>query len=252
MAGHSKWKNIQHRKGRQDAQRGKLFNMLSREIFVAVRNGGPDPDANSRLRAAIQKARDNNMPNSNIENAINKASGNIEGVTYDEIVYEGYGPGGVAVMVECLTDNRNRTAAEIRHIFSKNGGNLGESGCVSFLFEKKGIITLSLEDNGLDEDAVLLEALEAGAEDVQVEDAEAEITTTPAECEQVRQNLESAGYKLLSAEVTFVPSTTVALEAEKDAASMLKLMEALEDNDDVQHVYANFDIDPELMAEMTK
>lgn len=249
MAGHSKWKNIQHRKGRQDALRGKLFTKLSKEIFVAVRNGGDDPNTNSRLRIAIQKAKQNNVPNSNIENTIKKASGNVEGVVYEEIVYEGYGPAGVAVMVECLTDNRNRTAAEVRHIFSKHGGNLGESGCVSYLFDPKGLISLLLADHKVDEDQLMLDALDAGAEDIQIEDGEAEITTIPSEFEQVCQALEAKGYSFSQAEISLVPSVTVKLEGE-DAEKMMKLMEALEDNDDVQNVHANFDIDEAMMQEL--
>lgn len=250
MAGHSKWKNIQHRKGRQDALRGKVFTKISKEIYAAVRSGGDDPNTNSRLRAAIQKARQNNVPNSNIENTIKKASGNVDNVQYEEIVYEGYGPSGVAVMVECLTDNRNRTAAEVRHIFSKCGGNLGESGCVSYLFERKGIITVPLEDNGISEDELMLQALEAGAEDIETEDGVAEIVTAPEHFETVREALEAANYRLETAELSLIPSTTVEL-GEDDAAKMLKLMEGLEDNDDVQNVHANFDIDEQIMQNLS-
>lgn len=242
MAGHSKWKNIQHRKGKQDAARGKLFTKLSKEIFVAVKNGGDDPETNAKLKQAIQKAKQNNMPNSNIENTIKKASGDVEGVNYEEILYEGYGPSGAAVMVECLTDNRNRTAAEIRHLFSKNGGNLGESGCVAYLFERKGIITLSKDHNQLDEETLMMQMLEAGAEDIQVEDGYAEIQTSPADLEQVKQSAEAHGYVLAQAEVMMVPATTVQLEGE-DASKMAKLYEALDDNDDVQNVYTNVDLE---------
>lgn len=250
MAGHSKWKNIQHRKGKQDAQRGKLFNRLTKEIFVAVRNGGgDDPETNIRLRAAIQKARQNNMPNSNIDNAIKKAAGNVEGVNYDEIVYEGYGPSGVAVMVECLTDNRNRSAAEVRHIFAKNGGNLGESGCVSYLFTSKGVITLTLANIALDEEELMMEVLDAGAEDLDVEDGIAEITTAPSDLERVKQHFEQNGIAYDTADISFVPATTVALAGD-DASKMLKLMEALEDFDDVQDVHANFDIDEAVMQQL--
>lgn len=242
MAGHSKWKNIQHRKNRQDTKKGKIFTKISREIFVAVRNGGDDPDMNPALRQALQKAKQNNMPASNVENTIKKAAGDVEGVNYEEILYEGYGPGGVAVLVEGLTDNRNRTAAEIRHIFSKNGGNLGESGCVSFLFERKGIIQLDLKANDTDEDTVMLEALEAGAEDVDISDNRAEITTSPEQFEQVREILETNGYSLEQAEVTRIPTTTVSV-AGKEAEQVIRLVEMLEDNDDVQNVHANFDMD---------
>ena len=244
MAGHSKWKNIQHRKNRQDAIKGKIFTKISKEIFVAVKRGGDDPNTNSALRLALQKARQNNMPSSNVENTIKKASGDIEGVVYEEIVYEGYGPGGVAVMVECLTDNRNRTAAEVRHIFSKNGGNLGESGCVAFLFSRKGVITLSLEENGVDEETLMMEALEAGAEDMQTDDGIAEITTSVEDFEAVKEALEGNGRKLERAEITQVPSTTVKLRGE-DAERMMKLIDMLEDNDDVQNVHANFEIEEE-------
>lgn len=247
MAGHSKWKNIQHRKGRQDALRGKIFTKISKEIYAAVRHAGDDPATNARLRLALQKARQHNMPNSNIENTIKKASGNADHVTYEEIVYEGYGPSGVAVMVECLTDNRNRTAAEIRHLFTRGGGNLGESGCVGYLFERKGVLSLSLEENKLDEDTLLLEVLEAGADDLTVDEELAEVTTTPEFFEPVKQALEQRGYTLQQAELTLVPSTTVHLE-EDDAIKMLKLMEGLEDNDDVQNVHANFEIDESLLS----
>ncbi|MBO8172573.1 MAG: YebC/PmpR family DNA-binding transcriptional regulator [Bacillaceae bacterium] len=246
MAGHSKWKNIQHRKGRQDARRAKIFTKISKEIFAATRAGGPDPETNLRLRAAINKAKENNMPNDNIERTIKKATGQVEGVQYDEITYEGYGPGGVAVMVEVLTDNRNRTAADVRHIFSRNGGNMGESGCVSYLFDKKGIITINRGDTGDDEDTVMMEALEAGAEDFEASEDSFEITTAPDQFEAVREYLESKGYNLASAEVTMVPQTTVSLSGD-DAEKMLKLMDDLDDNDDVQNVYANFDIDDDAM-----
>lgn len=251
MAGHSKWKNIQHRKGKQDAQRGKLFNRLSREIYAAVRQGGndPDPETNARLRTAILKARQNNMPNSNIENAIKKAAGNTDGVNYDEITYEGYGPSGVAVMVQCLTDNRNRAAAEVRHIFAKNGGNLGESGCVGYLFSSKGLITVSLADNNTDEDTLMMAAIEAGAEDIDFDGDMAEIIVEPAAFETVSEQLQQDGITFQTAEITRIPSTTVAL-GEEDAIKMLKLMEALEDCDDVQDVQANFDIDEEIMQQL--
>lgn len=249
MAGHSKWKNIQHRKGRQDALRGKVFTKISKEIYAAIRSGGDDPNTNLRLKTALQKARQNNMPNSNIENTIKKASGNMVGITYEEIIYEGYGPAGVAVMVECLTDNRNRTAADVRHIFSKYGGNLGESGCVSYLFSRKGVLTLPIEDGGPDEDTLLMEALEAGAEDVRVEDGIAEITTAPEDFDSVKQALEGNGYRFQQAELSLIPATTVNLE-EEDAIKMMKLMEALEDNDDVQDVHSNFDMDEEVMAKL--
>jgi YebC/PmpR family DNA-binding regulatory protein len=238
MAGHSKWKNIQHRKGRQDALRGKIFTKISREIFVAVKRGGDDPSTNPALRHALQKARQNNMPQSNIENTIKKANGDVEGLRYEEVLYEGYGPGGVAILVEGLTDNRNRTAAEVRHIFSKNGGSLGETGCVSFLFERKGMVRFHLGDNGLDEDTALAQALDAGAEDVEFEDGYAIVFSAPDDFDRMQKALEESGLKLEQAELTRVPVTTVSL-SEEDAANVERLVEMLEDNDDVQNVYAN-------------
>lgn len=249
MAGHSKWKNIQHRKGRQDALRGKTFTKISKEIYAAVRSGGDDPSNNLRLKTALQKARQNNMPSHNIENTIKKASGNADQVNYEEIIYEGYGPSGVAVMVECLTDNRNRTAAEIRHLFSKGGGNLGESGCVSYLFERKGVLSISLDAPNVEEDSLMLAALEAGADDMSIADGIAEITTSPDQFEPVKEALESNGYLFEEAEISLVPATTIQL-TEEDAVKMLKLMEGLEENDDVQNVHANFDIDENIMQKL--
>jgi YebC/PmpR family DNA-binding regulatory protein len=246
MAGHSKWKNIQHRKGRQDALRGKLFAKLAREIFVAAREGGPDPNNNQRLRLAIAKARSQNMPNDNIERAIKKATGENGGNNYEHIVYEGYGPGGVAVMVEALSDNRNRTAADMRHIFSKRGGNLGESGCVAWMFDRKGLLVIDRSQTDKDEEDILAVALEAGAEDFQTTDQTYEITTDPESFEEVKNALEAEGLTFTTAEVTMVPQNTVQLLGE-DVPKMLALMEALEDHDDVQNVYANFDISEEEM-----
>lgn len=242
MAGHSKWKNIQHRKNRQDAARGKMFTKLSREIYVAARQGGGDPDTNQRLRLAIQKAKSANMPNDNIERTLKKALGETEGDHYEEITYEGYGPAGVAVLVEVLTDNRNRAAADIRHIFSKQGGNLGEAGCVAWMFERKGVLTVDREKTDLDEDSVMMSALDAGAEDFESSSDSFDITTSVEDFETVKEALENEGLSFTAAEITMVPQNTVPLAGE-DAKRMLKLMEALEDNDDVQNVYANFDID---------
>ncbi len=246
MAGHSKWKNIAHRKGKQDAARGKIFTKLSMEIFAAARQGGGDINTNARLRMAVAKARENNMPSDNIERVIKKATGELEGVTYEEIVYEGYGPGGVAVYVEVLTDSRNRAASDMRHIFSKHGGNLGESGCVNWMFDKKGVITLAKEDNSIDEEELLMLVLEAGGDDMQTEEEYYEIKTNPDEFEAVKQALEQAGLVIDSSEVAMVPQNTIALTGD-DAQKMLKLMEKLEDNDDVQNAYANFDISQEDM-----
>ena len=246
MAGHSKWKNIAHRKGRQDAARGKIFTKLSKEIFVAARQGGGDPNANSRLRIAIAKARESNMPNDNIERVVKKATGELEGVTYEEIVYEGYGPSGVAVYVEVLTDSRNRAASDMRHIFSKYGGNLGESGCVNWMFDKKGVLSIMKEDNKIDEEELLLLVLEAGADDMQVEEEFYEITTQPEAFEAVKTAIEEASITIESADIAMVPQNTIQLTGD-DSQKMLKLMEKLEENDDVQNVYANFDISQEDM-----
>ncbi|PTX55319.1 YebC/PmpR family DNA-binding regulatory protein [Melghirimyces profundicolus] len=242
MAGHSKWKNIQHRKGRQDALRGKLFAKLSREISVAAREGGGDPAQNQRLRLAISKARSQNMPNDNIERAIKRGTGEEGGGNYEAVTYEGYGPGGAAVMVEALTDNRNRTAADMRHIFSKRGGNLGESGCVAWMFDRKGFLRIDRESAGLDEDEMMLKVLEAGAEDFEATEDSFEITTSPDQFEEVKNALENEGIRFSTAEVTQIPQNTVDLTGD-DVKNMLQLMEQLEDHDDVQNVYSNFEID---------
>jgi YebC/PmpR family DNA-binding regulatory protein len=236
MAGHSKWKNIQHRKSAQDAKRGRLFMKMSKDIFTAAKEGGGDPDSNPALRTAIEKARAVNMPNENIERAIKKATGNLDGVSYEEITYEGYGPGGVAVMVDVLTDNKNRSASEIRHAFSKHGGNLGESGCVAFMFDKKGVITVTKND--VDEDQLMLDALEAGAEEMETEDDVYIITTEPEAYRAVRDALREKQYPVEDAELTMVPKTTASL-SEEDAAKMEKLIDALESLDDVQDIYHN-------------
>lgn len=249
MAGHSKWKNIQHRKGKQDALRGKLFTKISREIFGAAKSGGGNPETNFRLRMAIEKAREANMPSENIQRTIDKATGNVPGVTFEEMVYEGYGPGGVAVMVELLSDNRNRTAAEIRHIFSKRGGNLGETGCVGWMFERKGLLTVEKEGCPFSEDDLMLMAIEAGAQDFAVEDDHYEITTAPEDFAAVQETLAGQGVRFDEATVTFVPQNTVELKGE-DAKKMLQLYEALEEHDDVQAVYANFDIPEEELEKM--
>lgn len=243
MAGHSKWKNIQHRKNAQDAKRGKLFMKLSKELYVAARTGGGDPDTNPGLRLVMDKARDANMPNDNIERAIKKATGDLEGVDYEDITYEGYGPGGVAIMVKVLTDNKNRSASEIRHIFSKNNGNLGESGCVAFMFHRKGLLTIERNKPDADDD-VMLEAIEAGAEDIETQDDVYEIYTDPENFPEVKQTL-GEQYSFLTAEVTMVPDSTTKLETD-DALKVLKLIDALEDNDDVQEVYHNLEADSEV------
>lgn len=244
MSGHSKWATTKHKKAAADAKRGKLFTKLTKEITVAAKLGGGDPEGNPRLRTAIAKAKSVSMPADNIKRAIQKGTGELPGVAYEEVTFEGYGPGGVALMIEAMTDNRNRTVSEIRHILSKLGGNLGESGCVSWMFNKKGYIVV--KQDKADEEKLLALALEAGAEDMQTEDGNFVITTAPADFEEVKKALEDAGVPMDAAEVTMLPQTYVKLEG-KEATQMLKLMEALEDSDDVQNVYANFDIPDDIL-----
>jgi len=248
MSGHSKWSTIKRKKGAEDAKRGKIFGKLVKEIAVAARLGGGDPDGNPRLRAAIAAAKAENMPKDNIERAIKKGTGELEGGNLEEIVYEGYGPAGVAVLVNILTDNKNRTSGEIRHIFSKHNGNLGESGCVSWLFDKKGLIVF--EKGQVDEEKLLEAALEAGADDVKEEATTFEVIVDPKNFETVRGSLEQQNFKYLLAEITMVPKNTVKLEG-KEAEQMIKLMDALEDSDDVQKTYANFDIAEDLLEKMS-
>ncbi len=248
MSGHSKWATIKRKKGKLDAQRGRVFTKLIKEITVAARQGGGDAESNARLRTAVATAKAANMPAENIKKAIQKGTGELPGVAYEEVSYEGYGPGGVAVMLEILTDNRKRTVAEIRHIFSRRGGNLGETGCVGWMFEKKGLI--EVETSAFGEEALLELALEAGASDLTVEDEMYQISTPYESFEAVRSAIEEAGVPIINAEVTAVPQSTVKLDDAK-ASSMLKMMEELEDHDDVQKVYANFDIDDELMEKLS-
>jgi YebC/PmpR family DNA-binding regulatory protein len=245
MAGHSKWKNIRLHKGKADLERGKIFGRLSREITIAAKQGG-NPDGNPRLRLAIEKARENSMPADNIKRAIQKGTGELEGASYEEVTYEGYGPGGAAVIVEAATDNRNRTVAEMRHLFSKHGGNLGESNSVAWQFERKGLILVAAGEYS--EDAVMEAALEAGAEDVQRDGDSFEIVTTYEDLARVRGELEAAGIGISSAQVDLVPQTTIELEGDS-ARRMLKLMDVLEDHDDVQKVAANFDIAEAILEE---
>lgn len=247
MAGHSKWAQIKHKKAQVDAKKGKIFTKLVREISVAAKLGGGDPEKNPRLRAAIEKAREFNMPMENIKRAIMKGTGELAGAAYEEVVYEGYGPGGVAILIEAMTDNKNRTVSEIRHILSRHGGSLGESGCVSWLFEKKGYILV--DKNSVDEDTLLQVALEAGVEDVKNDPKEDnyEIIVSPENLKDVKAFLEKAGINVSLAEVTMLPKNYVPIEGE-DAEKMLKLMDALEDHDDVQNVYANFDIPDETLT----
>ncbi len=238
MSGHSKWSTIKRKKGANDAQRAKIFTKIAREIVVAVKSGGPDPDNNSSLKDAIAKGRAANMPNDNIQRTIKKAAGDTDTDNYENITYEGYGPNGVAVIVEALTDNRNRTAADVRHAFDKFGGNMGQTGCVSFMFDRKGMIII--EKDIVDEDTITMDALECGAEDISVEEDCYEITTDPADFHAVRDALE-AKYELSSAEITMVPQTMVALTDEDQITKMQRMIDTLEDSDDVQDIYHNWD-----------
>ncbi|MBI5166633.1 MAG: YebC/PmpR family DNA-binding transcriptional regulator [candidate division NC10 bacterium] len=248
MSGHSKWHGIKHKKAKVDAQKGRIFTKIIREITVAARQGGGDPEGNPRLRTAILAARAVNMPQENIQRAIKKGTGELPGVAYEEYIYEGYGPGGVAVMVEVMTDNKNRTASEIRRIFFKNGGGLGESGCVGWMFEKKGLIQIDAKK--ADEEKLFSIALEAGAEDMRLSESTFEVITAPKDLEKVKEAIAKTGIEMISAEVTMLPHTTNRLEG-KVAQQVLHLMEELEDHDDVQRAYANFDIPEEIMAAMT-
>ena len=238
MAGHSKWANIKHKKGKADAQRGKIFTKIGREIAIAVRESGSDPATNSKLRDVIAKARANNMPNDNIMRSIKKAAGEMDNVVYEEITYEGYAPGGVAVIAEVVTDNRNRTASEVRHIFDKNGGSLGTTGSVGYMFDFKGLMMIE-RDDGIDEDELLLHALEAGAEDVQTSEDGYEIYTAPNDFTAVRDELEGQGYVFLSAERQKIPQNYVDIEDEETLEKVMKLLEMLEDNDDIMDIYHN-------------
>lgn len=248
MAGHSKWHNIRIRKGKQDALRSKLFTKLAREIIVAARLGGGNPDANPRLRLAIEKAREHNMPAENIKRAIQRGTGELEGVQYEEVTYEGYGPGGVAIMVECLTDNRNRTVSELRHLFSKHGGNLSESGSVAWQFKRQGVITIPAE--AISEEELLEIALEAGAEDVVPEEEFYRVLTAVEDFHRVRETLQERGLPIAEARLELTPLNTVRVEGET-AQKLMRLMEALEEHDDVQNTYANFDIPDEALASVS-
>lgn len=249
MSGHSKWSTIKRKKGANDAKRGKIFTRLIKEITVAARYGGGDPDGNPRLRSAITSAKAENMPKDNIARAIKKGTGEIAGEIYEEILYEGYGPGGVAVLVECMTDNRNRTVADIRHYFTKSSGNLGESGCVAWMFEKKGLI--QVEKDKYSEEEIMDLALEAGADDVIEEDTEYQVLTEAEDFDDVRDSLEESGVEFIEASVSMIPKNMVEVTEEKPAKSLLKLLESLEDHDDVQNVHSNFDIDDSLMEQLS-
>ena len=243
MSGHSKWHNIQQKKGKTDAARANVFTKIGREIAVAVKEGGPDPNSNSKLAQVIAKAKDNNMPNDNIQRSIKKASGELGSINYETMVYEGYGVGGTAIIVEALTDNKNRTAGDVRHIFDKFGGSMGTTGCVSFMFNRKGVITISKED--VNEDDLMLYALDAGAEDINSEDEEVfEVYTEPSQVNAVRKALEEAGVKVLQAEASLVPDNYVNPTAEQQA-TLEKMFDMLDENDDVQNVYHNAVLDVE-------
>ncbi len=243
MSGHSKWSTIKRKKGANDAQRAKIFTKVSREILVAVKAGGPDPDNNSALKDAISKARAVNMPNDNISRTIKKAEGGADGDNYETVVYEGYGPSGVAVIVDSLTDNRNRTAANVRHYFDKFGGNLGTNGCVSFMFDKKGVIII--ENDGISEDEITMDALEAGAEDLSINEDCIEVTSAPEDFHAVRDALE-AKYTISSAELSMVPQTMTKINDEEHITLMGRLLDSLDDDDDVQNVYHNWDMPDDI------
>ena len=247
MSGHSKWSTIRHKKAAVDAKRGKIFTKLIKEIMVAAKMGGGDIDANPRLRSAIASAKSDNLPKDKIERAIKKGTGELEGVNYEESVYEGYGPGGAAVLVESLTDNKNRTVADVRHIFNKNGGNLGENGCVSWIFKKKGYLVI--ERSSVDEDALMETALEAGAEDIREDEGNFEVICEPEDFDAVKEAIDSATIPCIAAEITMLPDTTTDL-AGKEAEQMFRLMEMLDDCDDVQKVYTNADIPEEIVNNM--
>lgn len=240
MSGHSKWSNIKHKKEKSDAQKAKVYTKLGREIAVAVKSGGPDPSINAKLKDIIAKARANNMPSENVQRCIKKAAGGDDTSNYEEVIYEGYGPSGVAVIVETLTDNRNRTAADVRHAFDKFGGNMGATGCVSWSFKEKGIIVIE-KDNKMDDDEMTMEALEMGAEDFEVMEEAYEITTAPEDFSAVRDAIEEKGYNILEAEVSKIPDNYTKLTDEKDILSMQRMIDLLEENDDVQNIYHNWE-----------
>ncbi len=243
MSGHSKWATIKRQKGKTDAARGKVFTKIGREIAVAVKFGGPDPSTNSKLRDVIAKAKSNNMPGDNITRSIKKASGELGAINYENITYEGYGPGGTAVIVETLTDNKNRTASDIRHIFDRSGGSMGTNGCVSYLFSNKGVIIIEKKKD-MDDDEVMMAALDAGAEDFNIEEGSYEVLTDPNEFSSVRENLEKAGYEFISAEVSMIPSNYIALD-EDNIKKVLRMLDSFDENDDVQNVYHNAELPEE-------
>ncbi|HPU43896.1 MAG TPA: YebC/PmpR family DNA-binding transcriptional regulator [Dictyoglomaceae bacterium] len=249
MSGHSKWANIKHRKASADAKKGKLFSNLSKEIIIAAKHGGGNPETNLSLKAAIERAKEANMPKENIERAIKRGTGEIQGITYEEVTYEGYGPGGVAILIEVVTDNKNRTASEIRRIFTRYGGNLGEAGCVAWIFEDKGSILID-KGSVKDEDQLITDALEVGAEDVQISSEDVEVITDPQVFSDIKAKLQEKGYKIIQAEVTKLPKNVVPLNG-PEAEKLLKLMEELDELDDVQKTYANFDIPDEILQALS-
>ena len=241
MSGHSKFANIKHKKEKNDAAKGKIFTIIGREIAVAVKEGGPDPANNSKLAAVIAKAKSNNMPNDTIERGFKKAAGDANSVNYEVVTYEGYGPSGTAIIVDTLTDNRNRTASNVRNAFTKGGGNVGTTGCVSYMFDKKGQIIIDKEECEIDADTVMMTALDAGAEDFAEEEDSYEILTAPDDCETVRQALENEGIPMVSAEVTMIPQNYVELTSEDDIKKINRILDMLDEDDDVQNVYHNWD-----------
>ena len=247
MSGHSKWSTIKRKKEKNDAQRGRIFTKLVKEITIAAREGGGNVNVNVRLRTAVLTSRAENVPQANIDRAIARGTGELEGIMYEELTYEGYGPGGVAVLIEAVTDNKNRTTPEIRHAFSKNGGNIGDTGCVAWMFDQKGLILVTKE--GQDEDEIMMIALDAGAEDIQDEGDTFDVFTSPSEFESVRSQLIENGIKPFRAEICRIPQSTVAIEGQ-EAEQLLRLLEVLEEHDDVQNVYANFDMDDKVLDEM--
>lgn len=251
MSGHSKWANIKHRKGKQDAAKGKAFTKLGRELIVAAKAGGANPDTNFRLKIAIQNAKDANMPNDNIARAIQRGAGGQDNSNYEELTYEGYGPGGVAIMAAALTDNRNRTAGEIRHLFSKYGGNMGETGCVSWMFKEKGLLSIAKENLKISEDELMLLSLENGAEDIKFDDEDTvEIITMPESYNQVKDALEAAGIVFENAEITMAPETAVEITDIEQARMLLRLMDYLDEHDDIQNTYTNVDIADEIIEQI--
>ena len=247
MSGHSKWSTIKRKKEKNDAQRGRIFTKLVKEITIAAREGGGNVNVNARLRTAVLTSRAENVPQANIDRAIARGTGELEGIMYEELTYEGYGPAGVAVLIEAVTDNKNRTTPEIRHAFSKNGGNIGDTGCVAWMFDQKGLILVTKE--GQDEDEIMMIALDAGAEDIQDDGDTFDVFTSPSEFESVRSQLIENGIEPMRAEISRIPQSTVAIEGQ-EAEQLLRLLEVLEEHDDVQNVYANFDMDDKVLEEM--